>query len=105
MKKTPAQKAFELLEDLAFENLRPHDPSDERWIALDSFDPMHGKTEVTYALYKGFIERDDREHGYVRLTPYGRVHLDRKRRQARRQIEEAQRSEADERSQGNETVA
>ncbi len=75
-KKTIAQKTLELLQDLAFENTRPWDPDDERWIALDSFDPIHGKSEVSYALRQAYIERDNADHGYVRLTIRGRIKLD-----------------------------
>jgi hypothetical protein len=78
MKKTIAQKARELLEDLAHDNIRPFDADDERYISLFGFDPMHGRSEVTYALYHGFIERDERDTHYVRLTPAGREHLKRK---------------------------
>ncbi len=87
-RKTVAQKTVELLEDLAFENKRPWDPDDERWIALDSFDPMHGKTEVSYALRQAYIERDDKDHGYVRLTIRGRIKLDLENRHLLRQAAE-----------------
>jgi hypothetical protein len=63
-----AQKTKELLADLAYEN----PPPEERWFTFDSFDPEHGKTEISYAIERGFIEVDvDR----MRLTEKGRRYL------------------------------
>lgn len=70
---TTAQKARELLEDLAYEN----PPPEERWFGFSSFDPQHGRSEITYAKSKGFIEVDNDR---MRLTEEGRRHLLRKKR-------------------------
>ena len=63
---TTAQKAAELLDDLS-----PASPAFEGgWIKLENFDPMHGRSELTYAEKMGWIER---KPGQVRLTEAGRL--------------------------------
>ncbi len=81
-----ATKARELLADL--EDVATHCPhcngqlsnADGRFISLDFFDPPHGRSEVSYAESKGFIERDSADPMRFRLTPRGREHLARKPR-------------------------
>jgi hypothetical protein len=63
---TTAQKAAELLDDLSVDNAAP----EEKWIKLAAFDPMHGRSELTYAEKMGWIER---KPGQVRLTEAGRL--------------------------------
>ncbi len=81
-----ATKARELLADLHDLATRcPHCNGElahatSRWVRLDSFDPMHGRSEVTYAEGKGFIERDFADPICVRLTARGLEHMSRKAR-------------------------
>ena len=66
---TTSQKAAELLDDLS-----PGSPQFEgAWIGLDNFDPLHGRSEVTYALKMGWIERAPLRPRQIRLTEAGRV--------------------------------
>lgn len=81
-----ATKARELLTDLQeVANSCPHcggklsDP-EGRYISLETFDPMHGQSELTYARSRGFIEHDPANPIRVRLTGQGRLHLSRKPR-------------------------
>lgn len=67
------QRLRELIVELAFENPVPA----EKWIAAGNFEPRHGKTEISYALDRKWIETKEEEPDglHLRLTPEGRKRL------------------------------